>query len=103
MKTFLLLQAHFSQLPLPIADYITDTKSVLDQAMRIVQAVIDICAKMKFLNLSLMLINLSQMIIQGAWMDSNAMRNLGKIGQKKAEKLANDFGLNHLCHFVHML
>jgi len=36
-KTHLLLQAHFSSAPLPIADYITDTKSVLDQALRILQ------------------------------------------------------------------
>ena len=36
-KTHLLLQAHFSSTPLPIADYVTDTKSVLDQALRILQ------------------------------------------------------------------
>ena len=36
-KTHLLLQAHFSRTVLPIADYGTDTKSVLDQALRILQ------------------------------------------------------------------
>ena len=36
-KTHLLLQAHFSHSQLPIADYGTDTKSVLDQALRILQ------------------------------------------------------------------
>ena len=36
-KTHLLLQAHFSQLPLPSTDYNTDTKSVLDQAIRVLQ------------------------------------------------------------------
>lgn len=36
-KAFLLLQAHFSRLPLPCADYTTDLKSVLDQAIRITQ------------------------------------------------------------------
>lgn len=36
-KTHLLLQAHFSRAELPIADYVTDTKSVLDQALRILQ------------------------------------------------------------------
>jgi hypothetical protein len=30
-KAFLLLQAHFERAALPIADYINDTKSVLDQ------------------------------------------------------------------------
>ena len=36
-KTCLLLQAHFSRLTLPCSDYYTDTKSVLDQAVRILQ------------------------------------------------------------------
>ena len=36
-KAHLLLQAHFSRAPLPIVDYHTDTKSVLDQAIRILQ------------------------------------------------------------------
>ena len=36
-KAFLLFQAHFSQAVLPIADYLTDTKSVLDQSLRILQ------------------------------------------------------------------
>ncbi len=36
-KTHLLPQAHFSRASLPIADCTTDTKSVLDQALRILQ------------------------------------------------------------------
>lgn len=39
-KAFLLLQAHFSRLPLPCVDYITDLKSVLDQSIRIIQVCI---------------------------------------------------------------
>lgn len=36
-KTFLLLQAHFSRLSLPNSDYLTDTKSALDNATRVMQ------------------------------------------------------------------
>ncbi len=36
-KAHLLLQSHFCRNPLPMADYLTDTKSVLDQAIRIMQ------------------------------------------------------------------
>ena len=36
-KTHLLLQAHFSRATLPCSDYYTDTKSVLDQSIRILQ------------------------------------------------------------------
>ena len=43
-KANLLFQAHFLRLELPMADYATDTKSVLDQAIRILQAIIDVAA-----------------------------------------------------------
>ena len=33
-KAHLLFQAHFTRLPLPSTDYLTDTNSVLDQAIR---------------------------------------------------------------------
>jgi len=36
-KANLLLQAHLGRLPLPISDYITDTKGVLDNSLRILQ------------------------------------------------------------------
>ena len=39
------MQAHFSHLPLPNADYQTDTKSVLDQAIRILQVCTQISSK----------------------------------------------------------
>ena len=37
-KASLLVQAHLARLPLPISDYITDTKTVLDNSLRILQA-----------------------------------------------------------------
>ena len=42
LKANLLLQAHFDRCPLPITDFITDTKSVLDQSIRVLQGMIDI-------------------------------------------------------------
>lgn len=42
-KANLLFQAHFSRLPLPSTDYLTDTHSVLDQAIRILQVRQQIC------------------------------------------------------------
>ncbi|KAK5082315.1 putative steryl acetyl hydrolase mug81 [Lithohypha guttulata] len=41
IKSFLLLQAHMLRLDLPISDYVGDQTSVLDQAIRIIQASID--------------------------------------------------------------
>lgn len=44
-KTNLLLQAHFSRTPLPIRDYNTDTKLLLDQAIRLIHCMIDLAAE----------------------------------------------------------
>ena len=42
-KAHLLLQSHFSRNQLPCSDYNTDTKSVLDQAIRILQVFLIYC------------------------------------------------------------
>lgn len=75
-KTCLLLQAHFGQLPLPSSDYNTDTKSVLDQAIRILQAMLDISADQGWLVTSLRITILIQMVIQGRWSTDNSILTL---------------------------
>ena len=52
-KAALLLQCHFSHLPLPVSDYYTDTKSVLDQTLRVANAMIDIAAERQWLTTAL--------------------------------------------------
>merc|ERR1712178_230529 len=54
-KAHILLQAYFSNLPLPISDYYTDTKMVLDQAIRLLQAMVDVAADAGFLRTTLLL------------------------------------------------
>ncbi|KAL0792290.1 hypothetical protein Bca101_063667 [Brassica carinata] len=71
-KANLLFQAHFSQLALPISDYNTDLKSVLDQSIRILQAMIDICANSGWLTSSLTCMRLLQMVMQGMWSDQDS-------------------------------
>lgn len=66
-KTHLLLQAHFSREQLPMSDYLTDTKSVLDQAIRILQAMIDVAADEGWLITALRVMTLIQMVLQGRW------------------------------------
>lgn len=63
------MQAHFSHLPLPNADFLTDTKSVLDQCIRVIQAMVDICAEQGWLTTTLTLQQLLQCIIQARWQD----------------------------------
>lgn len=68
-KAHLLFQAHFSRLNLPCADYVTDTKSVLDQSIRILQAMMDVAAEGGWLATTLRIQQLLQMVVQAIWID----------------------------------
>lgn len=72
VKANLLFQAHFSQLDMPISDYVTDLKSVLDQSIRIIQAMIDICANSGWLSSTVTCMHLLQMVMQGLWFDKDS-------------------------------
>jgi activating signal cointegrator complex subunit 3 len=52
---------------MPISDYETDLKSVLDQAVRILQAMVDVTADRGWLFTTLRIVHLMQMILQGLW------------------------------------
>ena len=62
MKFF--FQAYFFQSKLPISDYINDTKTVLDQAPRVLNAMIDTAAELGHFEIVLTLMIISKMIIQ---------------------------------------
>ncbi|XP_023246702.1 activating signal cointegrator 1 complex subunit 3 [Copidosoma floridanum] len=89
-KTFLLLQAHFSRLPLPCADYYTDLKSVLDQSIRILQAMIDVVAERGLLSSTLRVMHLMQMVLQARWIDESSLITLPYI-EKEHLHLFSDF------------
>uniref|UniRef100_A0A336MI52 CSON001544 protein n=1 Tax=Culicoides sonorensis TaxID=179676 RepID=A0A336MI52_CULSO len=84
-KVFLLLQAHFSHLPLPNADFLTDTKSVLDQAIRIQQAMIDIAAEKGWLVTTLRIQQLMQCTLQARWFDDPVVMCLPHIEDHNAD------------------
>nr|XP_010936311.1 DExH-box ATP-dependent RNA helicase DExH14 isoform X2 [Elaeis guineensis] len=72
VKANLLFQAHFSGIELPISDYITDLKSVLDQSIRIIQAMIDISANSGWLSSTMTCMHLLQMVMQGLWFERDS-------------------------------
>ncbi|KAF1745376.1 hypothetical protein MXB_1979 [Myxobolus squamalis] len=76
VKTFLLLQAHVSRTQLPIKDYYTDSKSVIDQALRLIQAMIDVCSLKLSLKSTLQCIILMQSIIQACWWHKSSLYTL---------------------------
>ncbi|XP_060905517.1 activating signal cointegrator 1 complex subunit 3 [Labrus mixtus] len=81
-KTHLLLQAHFSHASLPCSDYSTDTKTVLDNAIRICQAILDVAANEGWLVTAISIINLVQMIVQGRWLHDSSLLTLPHIEQQ---------------------
>lgn len=66
-KAFLLIQAHLSRMELSIPDYITDTGSVLDQAIRILQAMADMVVYKDYLSTLLHTVEALRCIRQGLW------------------------------------
>ncbi|KAK9503226.1 hypothetical protein O3M35_011843 [Rhynocoris fuscipes] len=100
IKAYLLLQAHFSRLDLPCADYYTDLKSILDQAIRILQGMLDVSGECGWLALSLRLQHLMQMIMQGRWLTDSPFTTLPHIEPYMAISLHKK-ALNTLPKVVH--
>ncbi|UYV68024.1 ASCC3 [Cordylochernes scorpioides] len=91
-KAFILLQAHFSRMSLPVTDYITDQKSVLDQAIRILQAIIDVCSDQGWLPTTLRAITVLQMLLQALWPHNNPLLSLPHIEDLTMFKAASRDG-----------
>lgn len=73
VKAFLLLQAYFARIDLPISDYVGDQNSVLDQSIRIAQASIDILTELGFFSSCNMMITLLQCIKSARWPEDGAL------------------------------
>ncbi|KAG9670241.1 Sec63-domain-containing protein, partial [Aureobasidium melanogenum] len=76
VKAFLLLQAHFSRIDLPISDYVGDQTSVLDQAIRILQASIDVLTELGFNSSCGMMITLLQCVKSARWPEDGPLAML---------------------------
>jgi len=74
VKTHLLLQAHMSRVDMPIVDYKNDLKTVLDNAIRLCQAMLDVCVVNGWLVSGMNLIRLMQGLSQGFWPNEPASR-----------------------------
>jgi activating signal cointegrator complex subunit 3 len=77
-KAYLLIQAHLGKITLPIIDYVNDTKSVLDQFPRVLNAAIDLCCteEVGSLRAVLALTTVSKMIYQACNVDVDELSQL---------------------------
>ncbi|KAN0023819.1 hypothetical protein ACTFIV_008206 [Dictyostelium citrinum] len=92
-KVHLLLQAHFQRCPLPITDFVTDTKSALDQGIRILQAMIDVSFEYGYFATAIQVIRLLQMLVQGRWDYDSSLMILPHINKEFADFLSSNLFL----------
>lgn len=57
-------QAHMGRVELPITDYVGDTKSALDNSVRVLQAITDVAADAGWLGTTLAAVRLIQGLMQ---------------------------------------
>ena len=83
VKAFLLLQAYFSRIDLPISDYVGDQNSVLDQSIRIIQASIDVLTELGFFSSCKMMMTLLQCVKSARWPESGPLAILPGVDIEK--------------------
>lgn len=89
-KTQLLILAHLSRVELPISDYLTDTKLVLDQSVRLLNAMVEISSQVGSLENTLKVANLLQMMTQGYWNYQSTLSNLPGLSEADIRVLHNN-------------
>ncbi|KAJ4305314.1 putative steryl acetyl hydrolase mug81 [Kalmusia sp. IMI 367209] len=94
VKSFLLLQAHFSRVDLPISDYVGDLNSVLDQSIRIVQASIDVLTELGYFSSCEMMVTLLQAIKSARWPTDGPLSLFPGIVVEKEKKRIEDSKAN---------
>lgn len=90
VKAFLLLQAYFARIDLPISDYVGDQNSVLDQSVRIVQASIDVLTELGYLSSCTMMISLLQCIKSACWPLDGPLSIFPGVNMEKERARAKD-------------
>lgn len=83
-KVFLLLQAYFSRLELPV-DFQNDLKDILEKVVPLINVVVDILSANGYLNATTAM-DLAQMLIQGVWDVDNPLRQIPHFNNKILEK-----------------
>nr|CAB3223427.1 activating signal cointegrator 1 complex subunit 3 [Phallusia mammillata] len=81
-KTLLLLYAHLCRTVLPSTDYVTDLKSVLDQAIRVLQAFVDASADRGWIVTSLRCMHVIQMVTQASWFHESSFLILPHVDKR---------------------
>uniref|UniRef100_A0A915PDR7 Activating signal cointegrator 1 complex subunit 3 n=1 Tax=Setaria digitata TaxID=48799 RepID=A0A915PDR7_9BILA len=88
-KALLLLEAHLSRMKL-MTDYVTDQRSMLDQCIRILNAMLDISFLRKWLSTALSVVVLMQMIAQAIWHTDHPLLVIPHFSEEIIDRIGAD-------------
>ncbi|KJK77758.1 Pre-mRNA-splicing factor [Metarhizium anisopliae BRIP 53293] len=96
-KAFVLLQAHFSRMQLPI-DLAKDQETLLSRVLSLLSAMVDILSSDGHLN-AMNAMEMSQMVVQAMWDRDSPLKQIPHFAQEVV-KVSNDFGIKDIFDFM---
>ncbi|KAF3762397.1 hypothetical protein M406DRAFT_63315 [Cryphonectria parasitica EP155] len=96
-KAFVLLQAHFSRMQLPI-DLAKDQEVILTKVISLLSATVDILSSDGHLN-AMNAMEMSQMVVQGMWDRDSPLKQIPHF-TSEVVKVANKFGIKDIYDFM---
>ncbi|KAI5289506.1 DEIH-box ATPase, partial [Ascosphaera aggregata] len=96
-KAFILLQAHFSRMQLPI-DLVKDQEVVLSKVLHLLSACVDVLSSEGHLN-AMHAMEISQMVVQAMWDRDSPLKQIPHFDTEQI-KVANEFGINDIFEFM---
>eukprot|EP00744_Colponema_vietnamica_P004990 GILI01007369.1.p1 GENE.GILI01007369.1~~GILI01007369.1.p1 ORF type:complete len:1506 (-),score=381.72 GILI01007369.1:171-4298(-) len=99
VKAFLLFQAHFGRVSLPISDYYTDQRSAMDNSVRVLQAMVDVAANSGHLYAALKIMNVMQCVVQARWWHDSTLLQLPHVTEPMVKAFAS-LGVTHIAHLA---
>lgn len=96
-KAFVLLQAHFSRMQLPI-DLAKDQEVILSKVLGLLSATVDILSSDGHLN-AMNAMEMSQMVVQAMWDRDSPLKQIPHFGHEVV-KVANEFGIKDVFDFM---
>ncbi|KAL3438665.1 Sec63 Brl domain-containing protein [Aspergillus tetrazonus] len=96
-KSFVLLQAHFSRMQLPI-DLAKDQEVIVNKVLNLLSACVDILASEGHMN-AMNAMEMSQMVVQAMWDRDSPLKQIPHFGPE-AIKVANEYNINDIFEFM---
>lgn len=96
-KAFVLLQAHFSRMQLPI-DLVKDQEVILTRILSLLSAMVDILSSDGHLT-AINAMEMSQMVVQAMWDRDSPLKQIPHFGGDVV-KVANEFGIKDIFDFM---